>query len=335
MDTSTLLGIVGIVATVIVGAWGIYITLDRKYPGIVTFIKEDNIALFDSIVRNFTELSVLYDGIPVSESLVLLKGYLLNTGSRDITENMVVEQLTLNLPDEFKWLTGKVVSASHNVQASVKIEDETKLIFDLGLFRKDEYIKFEAVAEVSSEELSTENTPSKLLEDSMEFSHRIADTRSVEFKDFPSWSISPKLRRRRKTLLIFGVAYFLFPLLFFVSLIWTGRGVQGELLFVLNLDSNRTLEIKAWPQSSGNLRLVSKDGLLGSTYFPSYSEEVTVDEFFQEMSWKPLVKRDNLAFLIFPLMLLMMGLGVIVIVGQISDWRRARNLAQKLPINTS
>ena len=85
MNTPNLLAIIGISATVVLGVYGIYLGFrTQRYPGRITFVKETCIGLFDSLVRNLPELSIQYDNEPVGENLVLLKGFILNTGTKDI-----------------------------------------------------------------------------------------------------------------------------------------------------------------------------------------------------------------------------------------------------------
>ena len=98
MTISDTLGVLGIVATIIFGVWGIFIVIRRSYPGQLTYIKESYIGLFDSIVKNVPELAVLYNNLPVSQGLVLIKGAILNTGSKDITDTMVEQNLAFVLP---------------------------------------------------------------------------------------------------------------------------------------------------------------------------------------------------------------------------------------------
>src|ERR1035438_9026699 len=147
MNTSDILGVLGIAATIVFGVWGIIIIVRRRYPGQLTYIKESNIGLFDSIVKNLPELSVLYNNAPVGQGLVLIKGAILNTGSKDITNEMVEQKLTFALPEGFRWLTAKVVGNSGNVVGAIDIQDRS-LVFTTGLFRCNEFIRFQAIAEI-------------------------------------------------------------------------------------------------------------------------------------------------------------------------------------------
>ena len=70
MDTTSVLTIAGITATVILGSYSIYLVFrTQRYPGRIAFVKETCIGLFDVLVRNLPELSILYEDKPVSENL--------------------------------------------------------------------------------------------------------------------------------------------------------------------------------------------------------------------------------------------------------------------------
>ncbi|HEY3302688.1 MAG TPA: hypothetical protein VGL70_04025 [Candidatus Binatia bacterium] len=60
MDSSTLLGIVGVAATIILGGWTLYLALARRYFGRISFVKEECIGLFDEIAKNLPGLSIRY-----------------------------------------------------------------------------------------------------------------------------------------------------------------------------------------------------------------------------------------------------------------------------------
>ena len=149
MDLLTVLTIIGIIVTIAFGIWGIYAFARRRYPGQITMVRENTIALFDTIVKKFPEISITYKSSAVSEGLVLLRAAFLNTGSKDITPEMVDEEVSLTLPDNFKWLNAKVTSSSPDVHGLIRLDPRT-IYFDLGLFRCKEYVRFEALCRSSS-----------------------------------------------------------------------------------------------------------------------------------------------------------------------------------------
>ena len=132
MDLLTVLTIIGIVITAVLGIWGIYAVVRSRYPGQITLVRENTIALFDAIVKHFPEISITYKNSAVSEGLVLLKAALLNTGSKDIAPEMVDKKVSLTLPDNFKWLNAKVTSSSPDSHGFIKVNPNT-LHFDLVL----------------------------------------------------------------------------------------------------------------------------------------------------------------------------------------------------------
>src|ERR1035437_1972556 len=119
MTTPNVLSALGIFTTVVLGVWCLIVALHRRYPGEISFVRDPYLGLFDSIVKNLPELSVQYDGKPVSPGLVLVKGALLNSGAKDITVPMVEGPLTFHLPEGFRWVMAKIVGTSPNVKASV------------------------------------------------------------------------------------------------------------------------------------------------------------------------------------------------------------------------
>ena len=134
MTIPTMLTVLGIAATTLFGIWGVYIVTRKRYPGEITLVVDKSIPLFDTIVKNFPALSLLYQSEPISHGLVLLKGTFLNSGKKDITPQMAEKKITLGLPENFKWLAAKIITSSPNVQASVET-DVQELRFSTHFFR--------------------------------------------------------------------------------------------------------------------------------------------------------------------------------------------------------
>src|SRR5262245_50978959 len=103
MDTQTLMAILGIAATVLLGLWAIIITVRYNRNVRITYAYDQAIALTDDITQNFPELGITFREEPVSQNLVLLKGYVINTGKKDISREMVEERITLSLPEGYEW----------------------------------------------------------------------------------------------------------------------------------------------------------------------------------------------------------------------------------------
>ena len=77
---NVLLAVIGVTVTIAVGVSATYLTIRFRYPGRLTFVVEAYIGLFDSIVRNLSDLDVVYKKEPVNQNLVLMKGAVGSSG---------------------------------------------------------------------------------------------------------------------------------------------------------------------------------------------------------------------------------------------------------------
>lgn len=301
MDISLIVSIIAGIITLILGVWSIFLIYKRHYPGKVTFFNEDTIGLVDGIVKNIPELSLLYNGEPVKEQIVLLKGYFQNTGSIDITENMQTEEkLTISLPSDYKWLSGKIVASSPKIKANITIRDNRKLEFHLGLFRCNEVVKFDALAEIVSKHDKDKNSAQRLI-DGLDFTHRIANVQKVERSNTPPESEARILKKsiRRNAITTFSILILAFTFIFsflFVS----EENSLATIHYNLTLKSGKTIETTIIPKADGHLTIVGID--------TTYMEELTLEEFFKNRQWEPQIYSDTYGFTI-PLIL---GSGVML-----------------------
>ncbi len=204
MDTQTFLAIAGIIATVLLGIWAIAITIRYNRSVRITYAYDQAIALTDDITQNFPNLSIFYNGQLLSDNLVLLKGYLINTGKKDVTREMVEQQITILLPAEYEWMECKVVDSTPSLKATAIIHDKTHVAFDIGLWKSKEYMKFEALAKVPVIKIDAEHSaseqPAFRLRKVLSFSHRIADSEKIDETRVPrpgvrsGTSLSPLIR---------------------------------------------------------------------------------------------------------------------------------------------
>jgi len=145
------MGILGIGVAVLGLLLGVYqIVLILHCPGKFTFIQESFVSLLDAAASNLSDLGITYKGRPVGRNLFFLKGFLLNSGYKDIRSDMVDQPVTATLFGGFRWLDARVV-ASSSIPPRVHLDrDEQTLSFILEsgrLWKRREYLAFDALLE--------------------------------------------------------------------------------------------------------------------------------------------------------------------------------------------
>jgi len=316
MGTETLLALVGIAATILIGVPS-FSYLRRKYPGQLTFVEVDCLGLFDSIVSTLSQLAVSHNGQPVGPRLVLLRGSIVNTGSTDIEGPMIHEKLTMSIPDGFRWLSVEVVSASPKISATTSVNAPTVATFDFDLLRCEECIRFAALAEVPelSEHSSGKSQPTAaaLLRHFLRFRHRIANVGTVR-----SESLEHRFSGETREMLIFGwtVALSLAGLVTYSAI-----RPEPELHFRV-VPHDHPVEVRIDPKRTGALVLNGVE--------VKYRTEVSVPAFLAMGPLTPVVgasRRDRFSIVASIVILLAM---VLVTTKLGVDWRRTRRLQRIL-----
>jgi hypothetical protein len=184
MNLGVLLTVLAYVVPVVLGVWGIVLAFKYSRRVQITFIEESCLSLFADVAQGIEALEVRYRGTPVSRDLVLLRGYFMNTGKRDITPIMMEKPLRLTLPDEYKWIDCRITATSKDLKASVAGVESDSVEFKLGLFKTNEYFKFDALAAVPAEDAAGDvrpkGSPKPGLRDVLRFDHRVADAGSIQ-----------------------------------------------------------------------------------------------------------------------------------------------------------
>lgn len=184
MDTTNVLTIIGIAATVLLGAWAIYLTVRYSRQVGIAYVEDTCLALIDDITQGIGDLEIRFRNSPVSQNIVLLKGYIINTGKRDISPAMVERRLRLVLPEGFEWIDCQVTDRSENLQAQLAEITIESIEFEFGLLKTEEYFRFDALATVPTIDDDTPKDRSKLsnvkLREVLEFDYRISDMHGIQ-----------------------------------------------------------------------------------------------------------------------------------------------------------
>jgi len=212
METSTALTIVGIAVTVVLGALALYLAIRYSRQVSIAYLEDTCLALFDDITQGISDLEIRFKDSPVSQNIVLLKGYIINAGKRDITPPMVEKRLRLMLPRGFEWIDCQITGRTKNLKAQVADVTPESIDFEFGLLKTQEYVKFDALATVPIIDDVTWKglpiPPNEILRQVLQFDYRIADAHSIQRIQrstiqtnsfWPIWSASARSGNRKSS----------------------------------------------------------------------------------------------------------------------------------------
>lgn len=308
--------------TVLFGLLGLYLTLRSRYPGEISFVREQTIALFDEIVKNVPDLAVLYKDNPVSANVVMVRGAFVNTGKKDIAPGMVEKPLTMKLPEGARWLSTSVVSYSPDVKAKVEVVAENALELSGGLFRRKEYVRFQALAEMGPPSPNgSKDSAEKRVEKSLTFQHRIQDTRPVKAIELRGTEkLKPRIKREA---ILLGLAAVVVAV---VSILALHDGIGYVLAYQFDTGRGRAAEVAI---SGVRVDSVSVRALGGG-----YRATMPLGEFLSRREGVPTIERDRTAYLLFAVapFLYVLALGAPLLL-RLREYRTQRRLMQFLGVD--
>lgn len=158
-----LLAILGIIATILIGYWGVRLTTKTRRTVSLAFVEREFIPLFRTIIKNFNALEIKYKNKPITENLVLIKTSLVNDGNTDIDKSMIYKSITIDLPKKFKCIEQIITEKSENVNASIS-SNNNEVVIEWDLLKKDEYISFDLLVEINTDKDQETQTEKNNLE---------------------------------------------------------------------------------------------------------------------------------------------------------------------------
>lgn len=310
-DLSHLLGYLSIFATILFGIWGIYVTIKNRFFARITFVLKKSIALFDTIVKNIPELSILYEGAPISQNLMLIEGALVNTGTKDILPTKIEKPISLNLPEDYKWVAAKIISTSNNVEADITLND-LNLTINSGLIKINEYIVIQALLQAPHDDNmgKIENKMQKIIK----CCHRIADMPNI--KNLRLLNIETKH-------LIWGIALILFAIIFSA---YAGYNVATttpimEDIYIFKKSNNETIKVMVNKIENHKFTLEGID-------IP-FNQTLTSEEFFKKCKKIGEMPTGLLFLKIMSMLFAIMSIGCLILLfGFLREYRMNKKLVQ-------
>lgn len=173
MDIGIIIGIIGLVATLIFGFLSLDLIKRKKYPGKISCIKLSAVSLLNDVAKNFREIKLLHNNNPIEQNLVYIKGAFINNGDIDIKSVTTENSIIMSLPDDYKWVDLTISSHSENLACTTSTLSDNKKKIKFDLFKRDEFIVYEGL--ISAPEGFKVNS----FEEIIKFSHRIENTSSI------------------------------------------------------------------------------------------------------------------------------------------------------------
>lgn len=280
------MAIAGLLATIIFGVWAIRLALRTRYPVRLDFIVEQVIGLLDPLARAIPGISILYEGVPIDRNLILLRGCLVNNGTKDIASEMLEEPVTVHLPPGHSWRAARATASSEGVRATLAPSGGT-LTVGFGLLKREEHIGIECLVEAPREESAASRSnpdPGRALLKALTFRHRIADTGAVNIIRIDD--VKQAAFRSRFELIKHGTMFLLvYGGLACMQLFFTPKEVHF-LVPGANQTNHMRTEVTLTATSDGLLRLRSVSG--------DYNAKVHPDSIFQGPGPKAVVVSKGL-----------------------------------------
>lgn len=265
----TLFELLGLIATVVFGILGIWVTIwiykRKKRPCEILFLAIDCINVYSKLSLGFDSLEIQAKGQKVDNDLLFFSGVFVCNGHADIKGNN--HKIRIELPTNCIWNDLKISSKSRDLLATININQanlsQARLCF--GQFRMEEFITIKGLIECNNQDI-LENLDS--FHSKIKFHHRIEDTEGVK--------IGLAIRRQIK-LWVHLLRQLPFVLMIVLSILTMSLGVNKSPLTYMEKDT-QTLYY-AQVNDRGNVILREKSSI---SDFLGKTKKIVSPRYFKE-----------------------------------------------------
>ena len=276
MSIWELFTLVGAISTLTLGSLTIYMSLRKKrYPGEVTIISQKGINLVDEIVSKIDKIKITYGGAEIAHNVIFLRGYIINTGSIDIAQEMVREEISATVPEGFRLLEAEVSPSNPKLKVDWNILSEKTLRISVDLLRRNETLSFQVVMEAPSRNSKNENEDKKL---GLHWDHRIKDVGSVKVESLSQTVMPVQSGLRALSISIVAMVVIIGVL----GLIVIPYLSKYELRYEVLTETEEKKIVQIQPFFNGQVNVIQING--------NYKERITIDEFYQKFTPKILIQ---------------------------------------------
>lgn len=278
MDISIILTIIGLLATFVFGFLSIDLFKRKRYPGKITFVKQSSIGLFDSFVKNFNEIAILFEDKPIKDNLIYIKGCFINDGDIDIEGEKIEKPICIELPEKYSWVNCKITDTTKNLFSDYKIANDKNVELKFGLFRKGEFIQIEALIQASHDINNDDN-----IFDLIKFTHRISQTQKITTTNLLSENQIKKKKgkiiQRIWSTAIQMVLPFILSIVLFVF-------IKSAEINYRSIENGKAVEYKATPKRDG---IVELENILTDE-----EKSISITDFQDKSKYLPFIPEKTL-----------------------------------------
>ena len=261
----------------------------RKTEYQLDIVLDKEVFLVNQLARDLKNFSISIDGEPATEQVVWITGWIINSGTLDISARMVERPLRLELPEGMSWIRVDIGHSSSGVDCDFAPIDERVSQASWALLRSGEYIYFDPLIECPLAELK-ENPTRRSFSEIIIPSSRIENIRTETI--VPISQLGEKynpLTPRKRYLALKIVASLAIGA--FIALVWMrtsfpfdidsffGDGFLSATTEIVKVVGGEALPLEVSIDRSNNVRLELKDGSDNNEYMEVFEAGRHADIF--------------------------------------------------------
>lgn len=173
-------GEIGIILTICFGIYSIWVYKKTKKNIALEFKNIECYTLFEKDV-NRLNIKLSYNEQAITNSLLLLKGALINIGKEDIDKNRIFKPIIIKCNENFKWIEIKNTSQDINNLTKIELLSETEILVEWDLLKSGEKIEFESLIELKDKKIDEYIVINEFI-NNLDFNFRITDLNKINIQ---------------------------------------------------------------------------------------------------------------------------------------------------------
>lgn len=231
------------IATLLAFGFTIYVYYKFKYPGRITCYVDKRTPLLHTIVDSFEDVSIYYKSNPINHQLIIFRFFLVNTGKKDISSEMIRVPITLDFEKDVLILDAKVTPDNPNIKIERDIIINKQLLISFDSLLVSESIKIELLVEDRSFGKTLGKKDNSISSADFKFNHRILGTSKIKTEPIPELEEFKSKNKYVKNYLTAGITIILLIASFFIP-VSEKPSNQSSLSLLYKTEINDTL--KSW-----------------------------------------------------------------------------------------